>query len=242
MGRPAIRHSSGDRFGRLVVLGPASVKVGSNFAYDCKCDCGVVRAFSGSALRGGRAISCGCKRREGNPHFVIRDLVGRKFGRLTVGSLAERDGPGNASWNCNCDCGNTVTVRSNQLVTGKTASCGCLRDELRIKHGLCLSRTYNSWCAMIQRCTNPRAPSYPRYGGRGIKICDRWRDSFESFLADMGERPARMTLDRYPNNDGNYEPGNCRWATRADQNRNRVQYPRKGIPRPRRVKSTRSAA
>lgn len=98
--------------------------------------------------------------------------------------------------------------------------------------GRLMSPTYQSWNCMIQRCTNPRRQFWDRYGGRGIKVCDRWASSFKNFLADMGERPAGMTLDRFPNRDGDYGPGNCRWATPAEQQANRAPFSRKpGLPR-----------
>lgn len=89
------------------------------------------------------------------------------------------------------------------------------------KHGMRGTPAYYSWCSAIARCHNPASKDFPSYGARGITVCERWRASFENFAADMGERPAGTTLDRFPRNDGNYEPGNCRWATRSEQQRNR---------------------
>lgn len=124
---------------------------------------------------------------------------------------------------CRCDCGNEVEVRSARLSSGNTRSCGCLRTERRInqlsKHGGYGTPTYQSWRRMKERCLNPENGSYPRYGGRGVTVCERWM-SFKNFLADMGERPKGMTLERR-DNDGNYEPDNCVWATPKQQARNR---------------------
>ena len=111
-------------------------------------------------------------------------------------------------------------------------SCGCVKAKHR-KHGHTAidpehpdrnrhSPTYRSWCAMLSRCHNPKDPHWPGYGGRGISVCKRWRAGFVNFLADMGERPESHTLDRFPDNEGNYKPGNCRWATSAEQAANRV--------------------
>lgn len=140
---------------------------------------------------------------------------GDKFGKLTVlGRLAL---PGKVKYECRCDCGNQIFVRSDHLLSGATQSCGCLKEKTS---GWYKTATYASWTSMRQRCTNSKASKFSNYGGRGIKICDRWLESFENFLADMGERPAGKTLDRCENN-GNYEPGNCKWSTPKEQARNR---------------------
>jgi len=155
------------------------------------------------------------------------DLTGQHFGWLVVLSRADNTLTGHPRWHCRCDyqgCGNKVVVRGSHLCARKeaTVSCGCYNRAQHIKHGHSIrgqSPTYSSWAAMMARCFNPENKHYADYGGRGITVCDRWR-SFENFLADMGERPPGKTLDRFPDGDGNYEPGNCRWATPSEQVRN----------------------
>ena len=151
------------------------------------------------------------------------DLTGRRFGRLFVRGLAHR-GDGRAFWICKCDCGKRKVIAANTLSGGHTKSCGCLwMDSIKranTKHGMCGTVEYTAWALMIGRCENSKLPAWQSYGGRGIKVCKRWRKSFPAFLADMGKRPSyRHTLDRI-NNDGDYRPGNCRWATRLAQGRN----------------------
>ena len=150
--------------------------------------------------------------------MVFVDVAGQKFGRLTVLGAADRTSPAGKLWRCQCECGGETVTTSLKLRNGHTKSCGCLVRERLIHrtHGLSNSgRTYKTWKEMRQRCTNPNADQFKWYGGRGISVCGRW-DSYENFLADMGERPAGTTLDRI-NGDGNYEPMNCRWATAKQQ-------------------------
>lgn len=153
------------------------------------------------------------------------DLTGRKYGKLTVVSYSETRRK-LIYWDCVCDCGNTSIVYGGSLKMGYSKSCGCnkIKYSTKIKscHGLSGSRIYKIWCYMLDRCFNERKKDnfYKNWGGRGITVCDRWKD-FANFYNDMKEGYAdNLQIDRI-NNDGNYEPGNCRWATRSEQNRNR---------------------
>jgi len=151
------------------------------------------------------------------------ELIGKRFGRLLVLRRTE-DRWAHRFWTCLCDCGKEVVVRGESLYRGETKSCGCLRDEMSgarvAKHRDTGSPEFTAWARMRQRCVNPKRPDYRNYGGRGITVCERW-NSFENFLADMGRKPSPAhSLDRI-NNEGNYEPSNCQWATLLQQNSNR---------------------
>lgn len=149
------------------------------------------------------------------------DLIGKTFGRLLVIKEIGHDKRKNILWECRCTCGNITIARGDDLKAGKKQSCGCLQIESRIKHGNSYTVEHQTWCSMIHRCTQKKSTHYHSYGGRGIRVCNRWKD-FNNFLSDMGRRPTnkKFTIERL-NNDGNYEPSNCIWATRTTQARNK---------------------
>lgn len=157
---------------------------------------------------------------------MMEDLTGMQFGNLTAQWPAGIKGK-RICWLFLCSCGKLKVAFATNVKSGKTMSCGCISEYLQIKHGHSRigkrSREYSTWLSMIQRCTNPLNPAFDIYGGRGISVCPKWRD-FRSFLVDMGPRPKGTSIDRYPNTSGNYEPGNCRWATSSQQNSNRRPY------------------
>lgn len=152
-------------------------------------------------------------------------LTGHKYNRWTVISEAGKDKHGATFWLCRCDCGEMGQVRTTHLRLGVSKSCGCLQREVaaaeKTTHGLYRHPLYDVWHAMHRRTSNPEDPGYPHYGGRGISVCERW-SSLDAFVVDMGPSYRKgLTIDRV-NNDGNYEPGNCRWTTRVVQQRNRT--------------------
>lgn len=164
----------------------------------------------------------------------MKELIGQRFGRLLViGLTPSREiASGERRRLCvvRCECGNEAEARPSNLRSGNTTSCGCMHAEMsaagqcNFKHGGSATREYRAWMRMKERCYNPKSKRYEDWGGRGITVCDRWLEGFENFLADMGPRPSpRHSLDR-KDNDGNYEPSNCRWATYSEQNLNRRPF------------------
>jgi hypothetical protein len=155
------------------------------------------------------------------------DLTGEHFGRLTVVRYEGRNHR-HRFWKCRCDCGGITVSRGDALASGLSKSCGCLNREIvsrsATKHGQAWPKCtpeYRAWAAILQRCFNHKSRAYRNYGARGIVVCDRWRESFDAFFSDVGNRPSKAhSLDRYPNNNGNYEPGNVRWATKRQQSQN----------------------
>jgi hypothetical protein len=229
---------TGQTFGRLTVIdrAPDGSRKRDNrknshrlIYWNCQCECGNTKPVEMSKLLSGSTQGCGCK------FPVFKDLTGEVFGRLTVlGQAPTRVYPNGRRvvlWNCRCECGVTNPVPTVNLRNGRTKSCGCLAAELSrertmgeghplFKHGLSGTREYESWNGARRRVLGMRPKDAPNYIERGITMCQRWLDSFDAFLEDMGPCPEGMSLDREDNDKG-YEPGNCRWATRVQQARNK---------------------
>ena len=167
------------------------------------------------------------------------DIAGQRFGRWTVLEFAESDKHRNSRWLCQCDCGSRAVVHGTNLLSGHSTSCGCYQKSLCVTHPMsrkhgetlngCESKEYRAWAGMKKRCYNAKNIRYEHYGGRGIKVCDRWLHSFENFLADVGRAPedsCKWSIDRI-DNDGDYDRGNVRWATAKEQANNRSSCKKK---------------
>lgn len=236
-----VKDMTGMKFGMLTVVSRSESKRSKSGSvkamWNCLCECGNTTVVDGYSLRSGHCKSCGCLIRQQLKNRISNNrlsLLGKRYGRLVVIGDTEKHRGDSSLWICKCDCGKTIQVTADNLQRGKTKSCGCLKKEVEKsgnnsrKHGMSGSRLYIIWCDMKQRCFNSNQKGYKDYGGRGITICDEWKDSFEEFRdwALSHGYSDELTIDRI-NNDGNYEPDNCRWATMAEQNQNKRNVKRR---------------
>lgn len=220
----------GKKFTRLTVVDFDHINPRGHAMWKCKCDCGNEELLiaRGSHLVDGNVTSCGCAPIEKNlARFQAsrEEMIGKVFGRLTVERVSHIKDNHTAYFECRCSCGNSHTVSRGGLRNGTVTSCGCyareVSSEVHSTHGLSYHPLYGTWRAMLSRCYEPNDVSYEYYGGKGISVCEEWRNNIHSFIAwaeANGQRPG-LSIERI-DNDGNYEPGNCRWGTVFDQARN----------------------
>lgn len=208
---------SGHKYHKVTVLEYSFSKEKKTF-WKCRCDCGKEFITTSNRLRTGGTKSCGCLKEK-------EDLSGQRFGKLLVLGFSHKRDSTRFYWKCRCDCGKEVIKRADALRSGKTISCGCISNLLRTKastkHGKHKDRVYNIYKGIKQRCYNKNNAAFPHYGGRGILMCDRWKDSFENFYSDMGDPPTdKHQIDRI-NNEDVYSPENCHWTTADVQSKNK---------------------
>lgn len=216
---------TGEKFNRWTVLG-FDRKEGKIRYWLCQCDCGTKRSIEQYSLVHGLSKSCGCLIIDNLKERFV-DLTGKKIGKWTVLYKAENHG-NHIFWHCICECGTERDVAASNLLSETSTSCGCKRIETtkisNSTHGMRYSRLYSIYRGMIGRCTKENNKSYEKYGAKGITVCQEWQgeNGFVNFAewALSNGYEEDLTLDRYPNQDGNYEPSNCRWATYKQQANN----------------------
>lgn len=204
----------GNKYGKLFVVKEVE-KQKNNRMFLCKCDCGKEKVIRGTHLTSGKIKSCGCIQK--------KDLVGQKYGKLTVVKMVDNENGKGYKWECLCECGKKTLVPTGSLISGNTKSCGNHKKG-KSTHGMSKTRLYYIHKHMINRCTNSNYSNYKDYGGRGISVCDEWLDKEKGFEAFMvwslkNGYDNSLTLDRIDVN-GNYVPDNCRWTDTKTQARN----------------------
>lgn len=220
------RNLTGQKVGMLTAVKSTGKKKRGSIIWDFICDCGGEKQMTVSQFSSGSIGSCGCQQYKGTP----LDLAGDRFGRLIAIKPVDKNKAGQYIWQCMCDCGNEHIVTGSALVQGVTKSCGCyakdVAGQVSVTHGMSSTPEYGAWKNAITRCSDPENKKYVDYGGRGIRVCERWQwpaeIGFKNFMEDMG-RCEGLTLDRIDPN-GDYCPENCRWVDRYIQGYNTRQH------------------
>lgn len=205
----------GTKFGEWMLVEYKGRDKRSEQIYLCRCKCGALKEHKLSSLKSGCSLQCKkCRMNELNK---IQDLCGQKFGLYTAIERFKNIERNAWYYKCICECRTESIIAGYRLKNGKSKKC----PHCRVKtHGMSYTSTFRIWTGILRRCLNSNFKAYKYYGGRGITVCERWKNSFENFLSDMGERPKNLQIDRI-NNNGNYEPSNCRWVTAKENNHNR---------------------
>ena len=215
-----LKNHIGEKYGALTVIERSDKKSGCHYMWKCQCDCGNITYGTIYNMAAGRKVSCGCRH--------TNDLTGKKFGRLTVVERYEKMSSGHSKWLCICECGNTKIVEDSNLKHSDKISCGCWRKELYIENakynGDSKTELYKIWSGMIRRCYNQKMQNYKYYGGRGVCVCDDWRNdengyfNFKKWALENGYKEG-LSIERVDYN-GNYCPENCTWILQKDQMKN----------------------